>query len=511
MAKRFDQIHYKFVTKAEAKDILIDNLYALLRFKYFKKINEQIDQHIKRIVDNFAGNIQTTLQRISFTQDDGCEIKKMLPDNCVAFRNGVYDFKANEWLFKYDIYELDFQRNRIYQYDYAYIITWYINIDFEPKHHSESIDDMITEMQKSPSCVFMLAYNMSFSKAHAFSKSRFIHLLEIMGYTLLQSFSQKFVFLVGEGSNGKNSLMDGCLVDRIIPKPATYDLHEIEKDKYITSSLINRHLNVKLESSNNPFRESRNIKTLTGSIYQTITPAKQTAYDGMINCRFVFSANNQYRIKFADTSHAFQRRVNLMEIYYTWDKAGRYLELGDYYRLDFSNSLQELKTKDNVMDFIYLAIQGIKHATCDFTQTFEFSYNDWSVNYLTSTQATIQDINTITLKEIAQYLKFNPLQDKPKDAFLNLNHERLYLTREYKRKGIDTIEKLIQETGKENSMLNGNYYYVPIWLIKALRFSQARRITDMIRMQMPQADIREIRHNSNYIRVKIENDTLKVE
>ena len=37
LAKRFDQINYKFVGKNEAKEILIDNLYALLRFKYFPK------------------------------------------------------------------------------------------------------------------------------------------------------------------------------------------------------------------------------------------------------------------------------------------------------------------------------------------------------------------------------------------------------------------------------------------------------------------------------------------
>ena len=33
LAKRFDQINYKFCEKNEAKDVLIDNLYALLRYK----------------------------------------------------------------------------------------------------------------------------------------------------------------------------------------------------------------------------------------------------------------------------------------------------------------------------------------------------------------------------------------------------------------------------------------------------------------------------------------------
>ena len=46
IAKRFDQINYKFCNKVEAKEILIDNLYALLRFKYFPKQNEDIDERI---------------------------------------------------------------------------------------------------------------------------------------------------------------------------------------------------------------------------------------------------------------------------------------------------------------------------------------------------------------------------------------------------------------------------------------------------------------------------------
>ena len=38
LAKRFDQIHFKFCEIDEAKQVVIDNLYALLRYKYFTKI-----------------------------------------------------------------------------------------------------------------------------------------------------------------------------------------------------------------------------------------------------------------------------------------------------------------------------------------------------------------------------------------------------------------------------------------------------------------------------------------
>ena len=66
LAKRFDQINFKFCGKNEAKEILIDNLYALLRFKYFTKPSEETDERIRDIVASFSANLKTTLKKVSF-------------------------------------------------------------------------------------------------------------------------------------------------------------------------------------------------------------------------------------------------------------------------------------------------------------------------------------------------------------------------------------------------------------------------------------------------------------
>ena len=44
---------------------------------------------------------------------------------------------------------------------------------------------------------------MSFNNADRFDKNRFKHACEILGYTILQTFSQNFVLLIGSGQNGK--------------------------------------------------------------------------------------------------------------------------------------------------------------------------------------------------------------------------------------------------------------------------------------------------------------------
>src|SRR5690554_6632562 len=61
IAKRFDHIQYSFVDKDIAREILVDNLYALLRFIYFEERNDDVDARIKQVINSFTDNIKTTL------------------------------------------------------------------------------------------------------------------------------------------------------------------------------------------------------------------------------------------------------------------------------------------------------------------------------------------------------------------------------------------------------------------------------------------------------------------
>ena len=59
LAKRFDQIHYKFCELIEAKQVLTDNLYAILRFKYFPKVDDEVEEKVQEIVKFFCVNLKT--------------------------------------------------------------------------------------------------------------------------------------------------------------------------------------------------------------------------------------------------------------------------------------------------------------------------------------------------------------------------------------------------------------------------------------------------------------------
>ena len=92
-----------------------------------------------------------------------------LSDSQVAFRNGVYDFKLNKWLFKYTIITLPALCNKLYIYNSQYVIHWYFNFDFEPldidinDFSLEEFIDIIKEINENEkNYCFELLYNMSF-------------------------------------------------------------------------------------------------------------------------------------------------------------------------------------------------------------------------------------------------------------------------------------------------------------------------------------------------------------
>lgn len=434
LAKRFDQINFKFCEKNEAKEILVDNLYALLRYKYFPTTSEEIDERIAKIVASFTMNLKTTLLRVSFDQFSDAIKVNMLPDYCIAFRNGVYNFRKNDWEFKYNIIELGRLSNKLYLYDRSKIIFWYFNYNFEPLPidiNSTSLEEFVEIMKEitktNRNYCFELMYNIAHDISDKFDISRFSHLCQVLGYTSLQSFSQHFVMLIGSGQNGKNSLFDGCFTSKVIPRPSANDLDSIETDRFITGSLENKCQNLFLETSAKTYTESKMIKALTGSMYQTIEQKGVSKYSGMINCKYIFAGNDQDNIKFSDMTRGFTRRINVFETYYQWDPKKKFLKRGDYYDTTFSDSLSELKDDvSNTTAFIYFAMYGIMQATKNFTRNFEFTKNDWNQKYSAIDVELKDRVNHISLSKISTFLAASTFDAK--QSFFDMDRRRLYMS-----------------------------------------------------------------------------------
>ena len=517
LAKRFDQIHFIFCNKDIAKEILIDNLYALLRFKYFPKITEEIDDRIKKIIDSFTANLKTTLHRVSFDKDADCTKIYQLPDGCVAFRNGVYDFRQDKWFIKYDIIELENLSNKIYLYRNDYVIFWYMNYDFEPLPVSiqktpinEFIDMMklVTSEESTRNYCFELLYNISHDAAHEFSQERFVHLCEVLGYTMLQSFSQNFVMLIGAGQNGKNSLFDGCFTNRLIPRAASNSMDSFENDRFITGALENKPINIFLETSAKVYRESTMIKALTGSMYQTIESKGIQKYSGIINCKYIFAGNDQDNIKFSDTTRGFTRRINMYEIFYQWDASKLFLKNGDYYDCTFSDSLKELtENSSNTTIYIYFAMYGIMHGTKNFTKNFSFSLNDWNVQYFDVDFDLKEKIQSLTIDDVCRFIKISCKDsvEEGRVVLYDIYGKRLFNSITMNRLGIydqEAMLKALEDDEFCSAYFIENSVFLSIKAIQRLsgNLDSASKFTSTIKKLFPALNLERIFSNRLYIK-----------
>ena len=297
---------------------------------------------------------------------------------------------------------------------------------------------------------------MSHTYDDVFSLDMFKHLCEILGYTIMQSFSQNFVLFVGSGQNGKNSLYDGCFTGKVVPRPAANDLDSIENDRFITGSLENKAHNIFLESSAKTYTESKMLKAITGSMYQTIEQKGVDKYSGLINCKYIFSANDQEKIKFSDTTPGFKRRINVYEVWYKWDSQGRYLTRGDYYNIKFSDTYDEIKNDVlNTIIFIYFGMYGLLEATNNFTKNFEFKYNDWKLSY-SDVDIDLKDrIERIKLENIISYIKASKTHyEECKTLFYDCNKKRLYQSDSMANLGYISYDDMIDMMSDSTAFTN---------------------------------------------------------
>lgn len=415
LAKNYDEIVYRYIGRDDTDAALIakHNLTAVLRYKYFKKESDEIEKRIDNIIANFCKHIYNNICYMTINRDDKMRNslrRDTIPMSAVAFANGVYDFKENKWLLKYDRIKVPTIHNTLILYQ-KYIIMWHFNYDFEPYDFSiEDVpfEDFISVMRgiepDNSNLTWQLFFNMTHDAGHKPSLRRQQHFAEILGYTIATPFIQSFVILVGQGHNGKNSIFDGAFSSFVIPTPVQESLDNIENDKFIGGTLKGGCQNISLETKPGVYKTSDQLKKLTGSQEFTVEEKGKTKTTIPMNCKFIFSANNQNNLKFSDRTHGFERRCNLFEIYYQWDKNHEYLKASkDYYKTEFSvNDISDNWNNNRL--FVYLGMYGIKLATKDFTREFSFTFNEWSEMY-SDKDAEIEDFfkDELTAVELFDY------------------------------------------------------------------------------------------------------------
>lgn len=250
LAKRIDEVQCRRVSSGVARRIIIDNIYILLSYKYFPIITDKVNKRIKEIAKDFSENLRARLLTVTIAKNPQigglkpanmatCLTVAELPDGCIAFRNGVYDFRRGAWLFKYDVTDVPQISARIYRYDLKYIIRWYFDFDFKPM---PEIWKAITNAENEPlhralirydrdikqnNC-FRLAFNGGMIGNAKFDPVRFRHLCEIMGYLCTQSPTvYRAVGISASAQSGMRTLFSECFAKWIKPGPVSVQLFGI--------------------------------------------------------------------------------------------------------------------------------------------------------------------------------------------------------------------------------------------------------------------------------------------
>lgn len=552
IGKAFDTIPYKLCSKEKAKDILEENLDALLTFKYFPHASDEEADRIKDIKKYCVNRIASSLIKVKFDRDStSARYMKPLPPSCIAFNNGVYDFKADRWFFRYSITEADLSK-QIIQYPYDYRIMWYINRDFTPMKMSInddgsmgmsakgddedgasplalSFDEWLDFMKdldtKRPSKFFELLWNMSYNGEWRFDMSKAEHLAEIFGFAMYSDFVQHFVFFVGDGSNGKDSMFDSFMRDLIRPIPSGNSVTDLEEDKFVMSSLVGVSQNISSETETNLLKHSARLKQLTGSPYQTIEEKGVDKYTGYMNCKFIFSANNKEQLKFGDSSVGFRRRINMYECFFQWDKHKDFLKkMKGTYDTTYKDT-DEMRAGDSFSEFFYTAMQGVKMATSNFTAPFSFTENDYAYEeYADIDTSLMSAVNHITASRLARYVKYHT--ESARAIFYTESWKRLdqdltegthmgfvdyYDTKDFPNALVTALsqESEGEETYGVGKWFVDNMFYISLDVIKELcedKYDKSKAFLVSFRKSFPKSDIGRHSQNKAYVKAEFTYD-----
>lgn len=454
LIKPYDSVVYEYIGHDDktATDYAKHNLVAILRYKYFKILNDESQEQIDKIVSWFCKNIYNNVCYLTVNADDPIRNSlrlDTLPPSAVAFANGVFDFKENKFILKYERIRIPAIRNTMVLYK-RYVIMWCFNYDFEPFDINimETPFDKFTAMLRNQpadktNLSWQLFSNMAHDRLQNTTHDRMEHLAQVLGYTIMTPMVQSFVILIGAGQNGKNSLYDGAFSHFVYPAPGQESLDDIENDRFIGGTLRGLSHNICLETVPGVKKTSDQLKKLTGSGEFAIEEKGKTKTTIPMNCKFVFSGNDQNNIKFSDRSHGFDRRCNLFELYYTWDREHSFMKLNkDYYACDFTLT-DIMSSANNNKIFVYIGMYGIMSATNNFTSDFVFSHNDWNETY-TDTDYELKEYFTNDFNAETMFRYWNdiniPLSDRAQE-YLFYVEDRNAVTGYSKLSGSDMVQR----------------------------------------------------------------------
>lgn len=513
LARRYDKINFSIVSESEARTILVDNVNALLKYKYLTITSDESRKKIEEITKVMKSNIKTNLIKVG-DKANGFNLHE-LPNGCIAFKNGVYDFKNNNWLFTYDTIDIPSLHDKIIFYN-GYMIKWYFNIDFKPFDFSimeKPFNVFLKEQRRTKdiSSVMKVFCNYAHNNADKLSMEKAVHLSEVMGHLVQQKFTNNVCF-VNMNSQHSHILLDKFFTPYIVPKPSDFTLSYIERNKIAKDYLQQHSQNISYEYGDYATGRLSVITELTNDEMQNIDKQYKESDIQPINNHMLFCIGKNGDLNVSEDSPMLDR-LNIFDLNYRFSYHNQYLKTNDCY-YDMRNLSITL---NDIIIFIYISMYGLRSATRDFTRDFKFTYNDF-------TGILSQKVNTLgeQLKNIKMddFLQKIALDEDLKVVLYDTKYiERLFRSESmhafYKRKwtNVSNLKTMLQTPRYYNAFFaNKKEVFIRInFIYDYLGYTTSRKeFTRMIRKLYPTSDMRKIDNNRMYIRAYFENGLLKI-
>jgi putative DNA primase/helicase len=172
-------------------------------------------------------------------------------------------------------------------------------------------------------------------------------IIELFGYCLVKNYSiQKWFMFLGEGSNGKGTLLSTLRTFLGAENISAVELQEFEKP-FSIAELYGRLANIVGDLSAKELYHSGRLKSLTGGDLLLAEKKFQNPFNFVNHAKLIYSANELP--KTFDGTMAFWRRVMLINFTETFTNDG-----------DIKDLWREFTTEEEMSGILNLAIEGVK-------------------------------------------------------------------------------------------------------------------------------------------------------
>lgn len=277
------------------------------------------------IIVNLIPNLSMNKKReVKDYIKDKCEEKEEAPEQIVCVKNGLINVKTLE--FKSHTPDV--------------VIRNKIDIDYYEQTENEEIDTIMNNLAVGDKEIVQLLY-------------------EMIGYCIYRGMPfQKVFILVGNGANGKSTLLN--MVTKLLGEEnvSHVDLKEIAGNRFGKAELYGKLANIADDCSSSYLEDTSVIKRITGETYTSIEFKGQNSFSTKINTKTILSYNTIPRMN--DTTDGLSRRLVIIPLNAVFKKG-----LPNYD--PFISA--KLKKKENLEYVLYKSIQAISEVLkkLDFT------------------------------------------------------------------------------------------------------------------------------------------------